>query len=149
MRAVEPVVAAAIGRLAIGEQTVLERHQRRRAVDHRRIDRPPPPGRARFDDCGEHARDEEHRPAPEIGDQIERRHRRAARLADRVERSEEHTSELQSILSISSAVFCLKKKKLTDLMLYAAEMLAFTLHLHLSYSLAIQHPLSKFLPSLT
>src|SRR3546814_5489923 len=74
-----------------------------------------------FDDCGEHARDEEHRPAPEIGDQIERRHRRAARLADRVEcarqrqivdvvRSEEHTSELQSLMRISYAVFCLKKK---------------------------------------
>src|SRR3546814_9774703 len=29
------------------------------------------------------------------------------------ERSEEHTSELQSLLRISYAVFCLKKKKLT------------------------------------
>src|SRR3546814_3513993 len=28
-----------------------------------------------------------------------------------VERSEEHTSELQSLMSISYAVFCLKKKK--------------------------------------
>src|SRR3546814_8752772 len=28
-------------------------------------------------------------------------------------RSEEHTSELQSLMSISSAVFCLKKKKTT------------------------------------
>src|SRR3546814_3266821 len=28
-----------------------------------------------------------------------------------VERSEEHTSELQSLMRISSAVFCLKKKK--------------------------------------
>src|SRR3546814_8524369 len=28
-------------------------------------------------------------------------------------RSEEHTSELQSLMSISSAVFCLKKKKKT------------------------------------
>src|SRR3546814_8440046 len=30
---------------------------------------------------------------------------------DRVVRSEEHTSELQSLLRISYAVFCLKKKK--------------------------------------
>src|SRR3546814_1313179 len=29
------------------------------------------------------------------------------------ERSEEHTSELQSLMRISYAVFCLKKKKLT------------------------------------
>src|SRR3546814_8648910 len=28
-----------------------------------------------------------------------------------IERSEEHTSELQSLMSISYAVFCLKKKK--------------------------------------
>src|SRR3546814_3192870 len=30
-------------------------------------------------------------------------------------RSEEHTSELQSLMRISYAVFCLKKKKLTQL----------------------------------
>src|SRR3546814_1803117 len=30
-----------------------------------------------------------------------------------VERSEEHTSELQSLMRISYAVFCLKKKKVT------------------------------------
>src|SRR3546814_1133120 len=29
-------------------------------------------------------------------------------------RSEEHTSELQSLMRISNAVFCLKKKKQTD-----------------------------------
>src|SRR3546814_1559600 len=32
-------------------------------------------------------------------------------LADRSVRSEEHTSELQSLMRISYAVFCLKKKK--------------------------------------
>src|SRR3546814_6877894 len=38
--------------------------------------------------------------------------RRPARLGDRGEdRSEEHTSELQSLMRISYAVFCLKKKK--------------------------------------
>src|SRR3546814_2003689 len=33
----------------------------------------------------------------------------------RLERSEEHTSELQSLMRISYAVFCLKKKKKTTL----------------------------------
>src|SRR3546814_944310 len=32
-------------------------------------------------------------------------------VAERVGRSEEHTSELQSLMRISYAVFCLKKKK--------------------------------------
>src|SRR3546814_8128360 len=32
----------------------------------------------------------------------------------RAERSEEHTSELQSLMRISYAVFCLKKKKHTE-----------------------------------
>src|SRR3546814_7695911 len=34
----------------------------------------------------------------------------AARLDDAAQRSEEHTSELQSLMRISYAVFCLKKK---------------------------------------
>src|SRR3546814_8855302 len=38
---------------------------------------------------------------------------RAARDASAGERSEEHTSELQSLMRISYAVFCLKKKKNT------------------------------------
>src|SRR3546814_5336225 len=33
------------------------------------------------------------------------------RYATRADRSEEHTSELQSLMRISYAVFCLKKKK--------------------------------------
>src|SRR3546814_6776706 len=36
--------------------------------------------------------------------------RRAAELARDADRSEEHTSELQSLMRISYAVFCLKKK---------------------------------------
>src|SRR3546814_7865927 len=36
-----------------------------------------------------------------------------AMLAGTVARSEEHTSELQSLMRISYAVFCLKKKKKT------------------------------------
>src|SRR3546814_8614145 len=35
-----------------------------------------------------------------------------ARLAQHRERSEEHTSELQSLMRISYAVFCLKKKQI-------------------------------------
>src|SRR3546814_339660 len=37
-----------------------------------------------------------------------------ARILNIFERSEEHTSELQSLMRISYAVFCLKKKKITD-----------------------------------
>src|SRR3546814_9730404 len=37
--------------------------------------------------------------------------RRRARAVRRQERSEEHTSELQSLMRISYAVFCLKNKK--------------------------------------
>src|SRR3546814_7081650 len=37
--------------------------------------------------------------------------RKAAANYDHVLRSEEHTSELQSLMRISYAVFCLKKKK--------------------------------------
>src|SRR3546814_9529275 len=35
-------------------------------------------------------------------------------IVDGVDRSEEHTSELQSLMRISYAVFCLKKKKTTQ-----------------------------------
>src|SRR3546814_4194522 len=40
--------------------------------------------------------------------------RQADSLGATAERSEEHTSELQSLMRISYAVFCLKKKKRTD-----------------------------------
>src|SRR3546814_6206087 len=46
------------------------------------------------------------------GQPVRRRPRGAARgTARRTHRSEEHTSELQSLMRISYAVFCLKKKK--------------------------------------
>src|SRR3546814_9920204 len=38
--------------------------------------------------------------------------------ADSVSRSEEHTSELQSLMRISYAVFCLKKKKYNHALSY-------------------------------
>src|SRR3546814_5645944 len=40
--------------------------------------------------------------------------RRLDRAATDAVRSEEHTSELQSLMRISYAVFCLKKKKVTN-----------------------------------
>src|SRR3546814_7494143 len=43
-----------------------------------------------------------------------RHHRGAAHRQPGKDRSEEHTSELQSLMRISYAVFCLKKKKLIN-----------------------------------
>src|SRR3546814_9926693 len=45
---------------------------------------------------------------------IARRDRRLSRREQPVGRSEEHTSELQSLMRISYAVFCLKKKTHQD-----------------------------------
>src|SRR3546814_3495733 len=44
------------------------------------------------------------------GDRIRRSRARGVAEGDRRTRSEEHTSELQSLMRISYAVFCLKKK---------------------------------------
>src|SRR3546814_6610701 len=41
--------------------------------------------------------------------------RTRAKAEERLRRSEEHTSELQSLMRISYAVFCLKKKKNHDI----------------------------------
>src|SRR3546814_9493625 len=50
--------------------------------------------------------------AAQLGDAFRRRHQAdEADLARAVPRSEEHTSELQSLMRISYAVFCLKKKR--------------------------------------
>src|SRR3546814_7055358 len=46
-----------------------------------------------------------------VGDALQLIGQRGQRLPDAVVRSEEHTSELQSLMRISYAVFCLKKKK--------------------------------------
>src|SRR3546814_10862291 len=50
-------------------------------------------------------------PALDYGDPVRHQPARAAGMA---KRSEEHTSELQSLMRISYAVFCLKKKKNTQ-----------------------------------
>src|SRR3546814_4942375 len=47
----------------------------------------------------------------EIGGQLHQQHIDAAPAEPGLYRSEEHTSELQSLMRISYAVFCLKKKK--------------------------------------
>src|SRR3546814_1468849 len=47
-------------------------------------------------------------------DDLALRRERVAGIDRRQERSEEHTSELQSLMRISYAVFCLKKKKKHD-----------------------------------
>src|SRR3546814_8600196 len=56
--------------------------------------------------------------AEPVGERVDQRRRQPAAAVGRVgphvdrgERSEEHTSELQSLMRISYAVFCLKKKK--------------------------------------
>src|SRR3546814_3602136 len=49
-----------------------------------------------------------------VGTELQRQFVQAvARASRRMRRSEEHTSELQSLMRISYAVFCLKKKKPT------------------------------------
>src|SRR3546814_2831184 len=59
---------------------------------------------------GVHAARPEFRSAPE-GEAAPHRVRDGRRDRREVHRSEEHTSELQSLMRISYAVFCLKKKK--------------------------------------
>src|SRR3546814_1362433 len=51
--------------------------------------------------------------------QLRRLHRAGVAVCLRADRSEEHTSELQSLMRISYAVFCLKKKKNRSTQLYS------------------------------
>src|SRR3546814_1710401 len=81
---------------------------------------------ARYDPAGPQARDRGQSRLVRTGlrrsqqcDPAGRRPAATARPADtcrnaRPARSEEHTSELQSLMRISYAVFCLKKKKITQ-----------------------------------
>src|SRR3546814_8740117 len=46
-----------------------------------------------------------------FGTRIRRRHHDLRKIGTQGDRSEEHTSELQSLMRTSYAVFCLKKKK--------------------------------------
>src|SRR3546814_7921895 len=62
------------------------------------------------DDREGHEQDREDRGRP--GEEIARAARRKDARRAAAARSEEHTSELQSLMRISYAVFCLKKKKI-------------------------------------
>src|SRR3546814_8358998 len=66
-----------------------------------------------------------------VGDGQLPRHRRLPHLQPRARglRSEEHTSELQSLMRISYAVFCLKKKNMNTQRLNAAQL---QVHLHVN-----------------
>src|SRR3546814_6070336 len=67
---------------------------------------------------GQHVADAQPRAREELGERSD--HHRALVAAgplargQRVERSEEHTSELQSLMRISYAGFCLKKQKINN-----------------------------------
>src|SRR3546814_4710743 len=58
------------------------------------------------------------------GDRDGVRHEEAVHFRSRGNRSEEHTSELQSLMSISNAVFCWKKKEQTMYAGYADHLYA-------------------------
>src|SRR3546814_1191056 len=62
---------------------------------------------------GEHEQHAAGRPVGILGERARRR-RVLQPLLEFFLRSEEHTSELQSLMRISSAVFCLKKKNMTN-----------------------------------
>src|SRR3546814_4822513 len=84
----------------------------RRAPDLARLDAADGAGASRLRAAGRGIVERHALPRP-LGDRI-RRHlysRPAAAVGAIVGRSEEHTSELQSLMRISYAVFCLKKKK--------------------------------------
>src|SRR3546814_1552136 len=100
-----------------------ERHQ----LDHG--DQPQqPPGRAVRDE----EREEMQAVAPETDDQDDREAQDRKKTGDREvarhgeRRSEEHTSELQSLMRISYAVFCLKKKTKQDIQKKQKPMTALT-----------------------
>src|SRR3546814_6940090 len=101
--------------LAVGERSLQaeeKEHLRQRQGDHRRVDTLPAdrqeaddqPEKRRAGNADENAQLRRQPPfLHRVGGEI----RRAAE-----ERSEEHTSELQSLLHISYAVFCSKKQNL-------------------------------------
>src|SRR3546814_4747872 len=57
---------------------------------------------------------QKHRAIMVVGVQMNPQHLQRGPRHEKAERSEEHTSELQSLMRISYAVFCLKKKTHTN-----------------------------------
>src|SRR3546814_10769876 len=86
----------------------LRRGRLRHHLEPRRLSRmSPAPETVRGFFYGENSHDNTHRHPPDLSRRASDRDRRRGRQ----HRSEEHTSELQSLMRISYAVFCLKKKK--------------------------------------
>src|SRR3546814_10728547 len=85
--------------------TLFRSRRRRRALSSRRGPYRPRGGRRDRDPCRPVARRERRRLGA-VPDRL-----RGEPVGNRGARSEEHTSELQSLMRISYAVFCLKKKK--------------------------------------
>src|SRR3546814_1454007 len=63
------------------------------------------------EECGDDGRRDQTAPEADAEMNGEKRRRIGADAVGRARRSEEHTSELQSLMRTSYAVFCLKKKK--------------------------------------
>ena len=85
--AIEQICAATIAPQATSAPAMDLRRQHRCAVDHCRVDHLPPARLLPFDQRGENAADEHHRPAAEIADEIDWRRRWQRRVAYRVERA--------------------------------------------------------------
>src|SRR3546814_9936943 len=117
LRAVEHQVLEQVGEPGLARRLILRAHvvpdvhlhQRRRVVlvHHHSQAIGQHEGRGRY---------VERKPRDRIGGGLPRsgRMRPARHHADQYQRSEEHTSELQSLMRISYAVFCLKKKKTNE-----------------------------------
>src|SRR3546814_7556428 len=95
--------------VAIGDPS--RQRLRRKAAEHHRMDRPEAgAGEHGEGGFGDHRQVERH-PVPAPHASALQHIGEAAHLFMQLPRSEEHTSELQSLMRISYAVFCLKKKK--------------------------------------
>ena len=85
--AVEQVVAALVVPAAGGRHAVEDRHQRGRAVDHRRIHHLAAPGALALVQRGQQAHRQVQRAAAVVAHQVQRRHRLAAGRADGMQRA--------------------------------------------------------------
>src|SRR3546814_10378337 len=93
-RAVEHIISDIVDHERDGEPIPL-------IADVEEAELPHPEGERDHQPAREHARDRAAQPERERGQRVARR-------------SEEHTSELQSLMSISYAIFCLKKKQINN-----------------------------------
>src|SRR3546814_3424149 len=87
------------------------------AAGRKRATKPRPARRAMTSGTfatGAHSAGQQIRRARETAAESIRRRHAGLSCARGADRSEEHTSELQSLMRISYAVFCLKKKKYPD-----------------------------------